>query len=70
MFGGWDEASGSQENSDLTMATWTDVTNVPVLNLTNLQNQVIVPASSITSRFYRMKHCKRTPTGPRQTGPR
>jgi hypothetical protein len=31
-----------------------DVTNVPVLNLTNLQNQVTLPLSADSS-FYRLK---------------
>jgi hypothetical protein len=31
-----------QQNSDLTMTNWTDVTLPRVLNLNNLQNQVIV----------------------------
>ena len=41
-----------QQSSDLT--TWADVTNVPVLNLTNLQNQVTLPSSN-ASGFYRLK---------------
>jgi hypothetical protein len=44
-----------QENSDLTTTNWTDVPTPPVLNLTNLQNQVIVsPPGGNT--FYRLKH--------------
>lgn len=44
-----------QENSDLTTTNWLDVTNVPVLNLTNLQNEVVLPLSFISNRFYRLK---------------
>jgi hypothetical protein len=41
-----------QQTSDL--ANWADVTNEPVLNLTNLQNQVMLPASS-SNLFFRLK---------------
>jgi len=41
-----------RQSADL--AVWSDVTNVPVLNLTNLQNQVTLPASG-GSGFYRLK---------------
>jgi hypothetical protein len=44
-----------QRNSDLTTTNWTEVTNTPTLNLTNLQYQVLVSAS-IGSQFYRLKH--------------
>jgi hypothetical protein len=41
-----------QQSSDL--GSWTDMTNTPVLNLTNLQNEVILsPASD--NVFYRLK---------------
>ncbi|MGA2281611.1 MAG: hypothetical protein ABSG80_15060 [Verrucomicrobiota bacterium] len=43
-----------QQNPDLTTTNWTDVTNTPTLNLTNLQNQVIVSPSTGNS-FYRLK---------------
>jgi hypothetical protein len=44
-----------QQNSDLTTTNWTDVPTPPVLNLTNLQNQVMVsPTNGHT--FYRLKH--------------
>jgi photosystem II stability/assembly factor-like uncharacterized protein len=43
-----------QENSDLS-TNWTDVTNRPALNFTNLQYQVLVPTSA-GNRFYRLKH--------------
>jgi hypothetical protein len=45
---------GLQQNSDLTTTNWMDVTNAPTLNLTNLQNQVILspPGSNV---FYRLK---------------
>ena len=43
---------GLQQSTDL--ASWADVTNPPVLNLTNLQNQVTL-APSNSSRFYRLK---------------
>ena len=41
-----------QQSSDL--VSWADVTNPPVLNLTNLQNQVTLPLSG-GSGFYRLK---------------
>jgi len=44
-----------QEKSDLTTANWTDVTNTPSLNLTNLQYQVIL-ARTAERNFYRLKH--------------
>jgi sugar lactone lactonase YvrE len=44
-----------QQNPDLTTTNWTDVPTPPVLNLSNLQNQVIVsPTNGKT--FYRLKH--------------
>ena len=42
-----------QQNSDLITANWTDVTNTPILNLTNLQNQVFLPMS-VSNDFYRL----------------
>jgi hypothetical protein len=44
-----------QQNTEATSTNWTDVTNVPVLNLTTLRNEVILPAFA-GSRFYRLKH--------------
>lgn len=44
-----------QENADLTTTNWTDVAGAPVLNLTNLQNQVTLPLPA-ANRFYRLKH--------------
>jgi hypothetical protein len=44
-----------QENSDLTTTNWTTVTTPPTLNLTNLQNQVMVPVPT-GNRFYRLNH--------------
>lgn len=41
-----------QQSSDL--STWTDLTNTPVLNLTNLQNEVTLPLSA-GNGFYRLK---------------
>jgi hypothetical protein len=43
-----------QQNSDLCASNWTAVTNRPMLNFTNLQNQISlpVPASNV---FYRLK---------------
>lgn len=41
-----------QQSADL--ANWSDVTNKPVLNLTNLQNQVTLSASS-NNLFFRLK---------------
>jgi hypothetical protein len=43
-----------QQNSDLTTTNWTVMTNAPVLNLTNLQNQVILSPSG-SNAFYRLK---------------
>ena len=43
-----------QQNADLTTTNWIDVTNTPVLNLTNLQNEVSLPLPASTS-FYRLK---------------
>jgi len=43
-----------QQDLDLTTTNWTDVTNTPTLNLTNLQDEVILsPIGS--SGFYRLK---------------
>jgi DNA-binding beta-propeller fold protein YncE len=42
-----------QQSPDLT--SWTDVTNKPVLNLTNLQNQVTLPPPDGNS-FFRLMH--------------
>ena len=42
-----------QQSPDL--LNWTDVTNPPVLNLTNLQNQVTLPSSD-GNRFFRLMH--------------
>ena len=36
------------------LAFWSDVTNIPVLNLTNLQNEVALPLSD-SGGFYRLK---------------
>jgi len=44
-----------QENADLSSTNWADVTIAPKLNLTNLQNELIVPAPT-GNRFYRLKH--------------
>jgi uncharacterized repeat protein (TIGR03803 family) len=44
---------GLQQSSDL--SSWIDVTNPPVFNLSNLQNQVAVPASA-SLQFYRLKN--------------
>jgi hypothetical protein len=40
-----------QQSSDL--LNWSTMTNVPILNLTNLQNQVVTPISD-GSAFYRL----------------
>lgn len=42
-----------QQNSDLTTMNWTDVTNAPVLNLTNLRDEVMLPSTS-GNYFYRL----------------
>jgi hypothetical protein len=42
-----------QQNPDLTTTNWTDVTNVPVLDLTNLLDEVMVPLTN-GSGFYRL----------------
>jgi hypothetical protein len=44
-----------QQSSDLTTTNWTDVPTPPVLNLTNLQNQVTVSPTN-GNTFYRLKH--------------
>ena len=44
-----------QQNSDLSTTNWMDVPPPPVLNLTNLQNQVIVSPTN-GNTFYRLKH--------------
>jgi hypothetical protein len=41
-----------QQSADL--FSWSDVTNAPVLNLTNLQNEVILSPTN-TSSFFRLK---------------
>ena len=43
-----------QENSDLATTNWTDVVIAPVLNFTNLQNQVTFPLAN-ANRFYRLQ---------------
>ena len=43
-----------QQNSDLGTANWTNVTNTPTLNLTNLQNQISLPLPA-GNVFYRLK---------------
>ena len=43
-----------QQNSNLTTTNWINVTNTPVLNVTNLQNQTTLP-SPASSYFYRLK---------------
>jgi hypothetical protein len=43
-----------QQNLDLTTTNWTDLTNPPVLNLTNLQDEVILSPTG-SSGFYRLK---------------
>jgi len=43
-----------QQNVDLTTTNWTDVTNPPMLNLTNLQNEVTFPLTG-SNAFYRLK---------------
>lgn len=43
-----------QQNSDLVTTQWATVTNLPVLNLTNLQNQVMLPLPA-GSVFYRLR---------------
>ncbi|HKW27919.1 MAG TPA: hypothetical protein VJT54_01175 [Verrucomicrobiae bacterium] len=42
-----------QQNPDLTTTNWTDETNPPVLNLTNLQEEVTLPLTN-DSGFYRL----------------
>jgi hypothetical protein len=42
-----------QQSPDL--VNWTDMTNIPVLNLTNLENQVALP-SPLENTFFRLKH--------------
>ena len=46
---------GLQQNPALTTTNWTDVTNVPVLNLTNLQNRVVLSLPD-GNGFFRLMH--------------
>lgn len=43
-----------QQNPNLSETNWTDVPIPPVLNLTNLQQEVLVP--KVGTRFFRLKH--------------
>jgi len=43
-----------QQNLDLTTTNWTDVTNPPALNLTSLQDEVVLSPTN-SSGFYRLK---------------
>jgi len=43
-----------QQSSDRSTGNWQDLTNLPVLNLTNLQNQVVPPPPAGNS-FFRLK---------------
>lgn len=43
-----------QQNTDLSTTNWVDMTNIPVLNLTNLQDEVTVPRSE-SNTFFRLK---------------
>lgn len=43
-----------QQSADPSLASWTDVTNAPALQLPSLQNRVTLPLSSDTA-FYRLK---------------
>ena len=54
----WTEPSENfalQQSADLTATDWMEVTNLPTLNLTNLQNQVMLSPSNRCS-FYRLKN--------------
>ena len=42
-----------QQNSDFTTTNWVDATNTPVLNLTNLENEVTLPLTD-SNCFYRL----------------
>jgi hypothetical protein len=42
-----------QQSSNLTATNWLTLTNTPTLNLTNMQNEVVLPPSGATS-FYRL----------------
>ena len=42
-----------QENSDVTTANWAAVPTVPVLNVTNMRSEVIVPGTN-GNRFFRL----------------
>jgi hypothetical protein len=43
-----------QQNSDLNTTNWTKVNLAPILNTTNLQNQVIASRAS-ANQFYRLQ---------------
>jgi hypothetical protein len=45
-----------QQNSDLDSTHWTNVTNAPVSNVTNLQNEVTLKGQAAGNMFYRLKH--------------
>lgn len=40
-----------QQTPDLSIGTWGDVTNVPVLNFSTLQNEIVLPVTSAASFF-------------------
>lgn len=42
-----------QQCTDLASASWTTITNAPTLNLTNLQNQIVLPLPGVPT-FYRL----------------
>ena len=43
-----------EQNADLTAGNWSTVTDPPVLNLTNLQNQVALPLPA-SNAFFRLR---------------
>ena len=43
-----------QENPDITTSDWTDVSVVPIVNITNQQNEVMV-SLPVGKKFYRLK---------------
>ena len=43
-----------QQNFDLATTNWTTISNTPVLNLTNLENQVTIPMPDSGMAYYRL----------------
>ena len=44
-----------EQSSNSTLADWKNMLAVPTLNVTNLQNELIVPLSP-SNQFFRLRH--------------